>query len=151
MTEIFTIGYEKASLADFIDTLRAAEVKTLIDVRELPQSRRAGFSKNMLAASVGAVGIRYVHLKALGTPKEGRTAHRSRHYDEFWRIVETRMVTPEAKSALAEAAEIAKAEASCLMCFEADWHICHRARVVEALEREHGFSVHHLAVEPKFI
>ncbi len=55
-----------------IATLTTAGVELLIDVRERPQSRRAGFSKRMLAASAEAHGIAYVHLKALGTPPEGR-------------------------------------------------------------------------------
>jgi uncharacterized protein (DUF488 family) len=151
MMEIFTIGYEKASLGDFIETLRSAEVAMVIDVRDLPLSRRAGFSKRQLAASLEEAGIGYRHLKALGTPKEGRTAHRTRHYGQFWEIVATQLATEPAKAALAEAATIAERQPTCLMCFEADWKICHRARIIELLDREHGLTVRHLSVEPRFI
>ena len=64
---LYLIGYEKSGLAEFLATLGAAGVKTLVDVRDLPLSRRAGFSKRQLQAAVEAAGMRYVHLRALGT------------------------------------------------------------------------------------
>src|SRR5216684_4644536 len=71
---LYSIGYEKARLADVVATLAASGVATLIDVRDRPISRRPGFSKHQLAAAVEAAGIRYLHLQALGTPPEGREA-----------------------------------------------------------------------------
>ena len=71
---IFTIGYEATTMADFLSALTGAGVQRVIDVRALPLSRRPGFSKSSLAAALNEVGIDYVHLKALGTPKEGRDA-----------------------------------------------------------------------------
>src|SRR6266567_1180227 len=78
---MFTIGYEKARLADVITTLTAAGVAILIDVRDRPISRRPGFSKRQLAAAVEEAGMRYVHLQPLGTPPEGRLAGRQREWD----------------------------------------------------------------------
>jgi uncharacterized protein (DUF488 family) len=144
---LFTIGYEKARLADVIATLAAAGVATLIDVRDRPISRRPGFSKNQLAAGLAEAGIGYVGLKALGTPPEGRLANRQRQWDRFWHIVDDRLATAEAQHALSEAAAIARSAPSCLLCYEADWHICHRARVADMLAARHGFSVNHLAVD----
>ena len=115
--EICTIGYEKAGLADFIATLRDAAVEMVIDIRELPQSRRAGFSKRQLAASLEEAGIGYTHLKALGTPKEGRVAHRSRDQARFWQIVAEQLATEPAQAALVEAVDIARRQKSCLVCF----------------------------------
>ena len=86
--EIWTIGYEKAAQSDVIAALTRAGITTVLDVRDRPQSRRAGFSKSSLAASLLAAGIGYVHLKPLGTPKEGRVAHHSGDQATFWRIVE---------------------------------------------------------------
>ena len=68
MSRIWTIGYERVGVPDFIASLKAANVKTLVDVREVPLSRRAGFSKNVLAASLAGAGIGYIHMKVLGTP-----------------------------------------------------------------------------------
>src|SRR5580700_3500769 len=119
--ELFSIGYEKARQADLIATLRAASVKTLIDVRDRPQSRRPGFSKNQLAAALDEAGIRYVGLKALGTPPEGREANHKHDWDRFWRIVDDKLATAEAEHALQEAASIASKTPTCLLCYEADW------------------------------
>jgi uncharacterized protein (DUF488 family) len=138
--DIWTIGYEKAAQSDVIAALERAGIKTVLDVRDRPQSRRAGFSKTSLAASLQAAGIGYVHLKPLGTPKEGRIAHHAGDQATFWRIVDEQLATPEALQAMEEAAARASQERCCLLCYEADWRHCHRARVVERL----GAEPHHL-------
>ena len=65
---IFTIGYEGATVGEFLAALQDAGVERVIDVRALPLSRRPGFSKSPLGAALEEAGIDYVHLKALGTP-----------------------------------------------------------------------------------
>jgi uncharacterized protein (DUF488 family) len=142
---LFSIGYEKTAAKDVIATLRDAGVRTLIDVRDRPISRRAGFSKRQLAASLEEAGITYVHLRALGTPPEGREANHKRQWDRFWSIVDAKLATPEAEMDLQRAAEIARATPSCLLCYEADWHICHRSRVADILQEREGFPITHLA------
>jgi uncharacterized protein (DUF488 family) len=141
---IWTIGYERASLDSVVGALRGAGVQTLLDVRELPLSRRAGFSKSPLRAALNEAGIGYVHLKGLGTPAEGRLAARRHDHARFWEIVERRMDTPEAEADLHRAAEIARTERACLLCFEADPHVCHRLRVAQGLTERFGFAVEHL-------
>jgi uncharacterized protein (DUF488 family) len=141
---LFTIGYEKALLRDVIATLNAAGVATLLDVRDRPISRRPGFSKRQLAAAVEDAGMRYVHLAALGTPPEGRLANRRREWERFWGIVEEKLGRPEAEIDLYQAAEIAEAVPSCLLCYEADWQVCHRRRIAEILAERHGFGIRHL-------
>jgi uncharacterized protein (DUF488 family) len=143
---LYSIGYEKARLADVIAALQEAGVATLIDVRDRPQSRRPGFSKNQLAAGLEEAGIRYVGLRALGTPPEGREANRKREWEKFWRIVDDKLATAEAEHALHEAAAIAAESPSCLLCYEADWRICHRSRVGAILAERHGFAVRHLTL-----
>jgi len=145
-TTLYTIGYEKARLADVVVTLTAAGVATLIDVRERPISRRPGFSRRQLEAAIEEAGMRYLSLRALGTPPEGREANRRREWDRFWHIVKARLASPEAELALHEAGVTAQQSASCLLCYEADWHICHRSRVAELLAEQHGFAVDHLIV-----
>lgn len=145
---LYTIGYEKALLEDVVATLAAAGVSALLDVRDRPISRRPGFSKRQLATAVEDAGMRYVHLQALGTPPEGRLANRRREWDRFWGIVEEKLSRPEAERALNEAAEMARAAPSCLLCYEADWRICHRRRIAEMLAGRHGFEVCHLTVVP---
>jgi uncharacterized protein (DUF488 family) len=143
---LYSIGYEKALLTDVLATLTGAGVATLIDVRDRPISRRPGFSKRQLAAAIEDAGMRYVHLAALGTPPEGRLANRRRDWGQFWRIVEEKLAYPEAELDLQRAAEIAWSAPSCLLCYEADWHVCHRRRIAEILAQRHGFELRHLAV-----
>jgi uncharacterized protein (DUF488 family) len=143
---LYSIGYEKARLADVVATLAASGIATLIDVRDRPISRRPGFSKHQLAAAVEAAGIGYLHLQALGTPPEGREAGRRREWPRFWGIVEAKLASAEAELALQQAAAVAQEAPSCLLCYEADWRVCHRRRVAEILGERHGFTVQHLSV-----
>jgi uncharacterized protein (DUF488 family) len=145
MPSLFTIGYEKASQAEVLAALQQAGVARVIDVRDRPLSRRAGFSKRQLEAGLQAAGLGYVHLQALGTPPEGREANRGRDWPRFWRIVEEKLATAEAEDALATAAALAAESPSCLLCYEADWRICHRRRVAERLAERHAFTIEHLA------
>jgi uncharacterized protein (DUF488 family) len=146
---LYTIGYEKARLADVVSALLAVGVMTLIDVRDRPISRRPGFSKRQLAAAVEEAGIDYVGLRALGTPPEGRAAGRARQWDRFWGIVENKLASAEAELALLQAAEIARPGPACLLCYEADWRQCHRRRVAEILADRHDLTLRHLsALEP---
>jgi uncharacterized protein (DUF488 family) len=142
---VSTIGYERASQTEVLAALADAGIKTLIDVRDRPQSRRAGFSKRQLQASVEAAGMSYVHLQALGTPPEGREANRAKKWEVFWRIVEKKLGTAEAEFALAQAAKLAGQAPACLLCYEADWQICHRKRVAELLAERDGFKIRHLS------
>lgn len=148
---IWTIGYEAAGFASFLATLRHADIAMVIDVRDLPLSRRAGFSKRILAASLAAEAIGYTHLKGLGTPKNGRIAARRGDYPLFWAIVEERLRTPEAERDLHHAAAIARHQRSALLCFEADPQVCHRRRVAEVLRQRFAFHVEHLRVAPALI
>ena len=143
-----TIGYEKASQAEVLAALGAAGVRRVLDVRDRPLSRRAGFSKRQLQAGLEQHGIEYVHLQALGTPPEGREANHKRQWQRFWQIVEAKLATPEAEHDLARAAALASETPSCLLCYEADWQICHRRRVAEMLAVRHGFTLRHLAITP---
>lgn len=143
---LFTIGYEGAAWAPFLAALEAQGVRQVIDVRQLPLSRRPGFSKSPLAAGLAAAGIEYVHLRALGTPPEGRAANKRREWARFWAIVDNSLASLEAAHALAHAAALAASRRSCLLCYERDPCICHRLRVGEHLRDHHGFTLHHLQV-----
>ena len=146
MSRLWTIGYEKVGVADFVAALKAAQIETLLDIRELPNSRRAGFSKNMLAANLEKAGIGYRHMKALGTPKAGRDAAKKGDTATMHTIFEAKLASPESQLALREAADLAKGARVCLMCLEHDWHVCHRAIVAKRLEK-FGFTATHIASE----
>ena len=133
-TQFFDIGYERATQAAVIDALKAAGVKTLVDVRDVANSRRAGFAKKALAAGLDEAGIAYIHLRALGTPKAGRQANRAGHMEDFWNIYEQAFEQPEAQLALQECAELCGKAPTALLCFCADGKKCHRHRIAQALE-----------------
>ena len=129
----FTVGYERTTLAGLIAALEEHGVKRVIDTRDVANSRRAGFSKKLLAASLDDHGIGYIHLRALGTPKAGRIANRAGRMDEFRKIYEASFQRPEAQLALLEAEELCRAQATALLCFCGDERKCHRHIIAEAL------------------
>jgi uncharacterized protein (DUF488 family) len=139
-----TIGYEGAPLAGVLDRLLGAGVDLLIDVRAVASSRRAGFSKTLLAASLEEAGIGYRHLRDLGTPKPGRVAARAGRTEEMRRIFEAHLLTTAAALALEEAAALSGTRRACLLCFEEDWRCCHRAIVADRLHERSGIPVVHL-------
>jgi uncharacterized protein (DUF488 family) len=138
--EILTIGYEKATPATLVAALRAAGVKRLVDVRALASSRRPGFAKTALSAALEEAGIGYLHLRALGTPAEGRQAARSGKPEAMRRIFAAHLQGTEAQAALANLADLARRDRVCLLCLEADPRHCHRTLVAEAV----GLPVTHL-------
>ena len=77
MIPLFTIGYQQVTASAFLDELARAKIALLADVRAVAASRRPGFSKRQLAAGLDECHIRYLHLRGLGTPKEGRLAARA--------------------------------------------------------------------------
>src|SRR5688500_5314286 len=123
---IFTIGYEGVTQAELIAALKAAGVERVIDVRAVPLSRKPGFSKNVLAAGLRDAGIDYVHLKALGTPAEGREAARKGQWEVFARVYAAQLDTPEAAAEAVRMTALAEERPSALLCFERDPANCHR-------------------------
>jgi uncharacterized protein (DUF488 family) len=131
--KIFTIGYEATTMPDFIGTLAAAGVERVIDVRALPLSRRPGFSKTSLAASLGEAGIGYVHLKALGTPKAGRDAAKKGDVATLAAVYEAQLELPEAQAQAAIMLGLAAEKPSALLCYERDPCHCHRTLLLDAV------------------
>jgi len=130
--KIFTIGYEQTTMADFVAALTAAGVAQVIDVRALPLSRRPGFSKNILAASLKEYGIGYVHLKSLGTPKPGRDAAKKGDVKTLEAVYEVQLGLPEAQLQAAQMRALAAEKPSALLCYERDPSHCHRTLLLAA-------------------
>lgn len=143
---VATIGYEKASLADFIGTLKLGKIELLVDVRDRAQSRRAGFSKSALSNALRDAGIGYVHMRELGDPKEGREAARRGDFAAFRAIFTEVMASDAAKEAIAKLEELASDSEICLMCYERDQTTCHRKIVSDRLEERLGRKARHLGV-----
>lgn len=146
MPWLATIGYEGAALDDFFATLRDVNVTLLIDIRQIPASRRPGFSKIRLREAAEGAGIRYVHLVGLGDPKEGRDAARQGRMAEFRQIFTRHLRTAEAQTDLQIAADLVREGGACLLCYERQPEFCHRSIVAEALTATTGTDVRHLGV-----
>ena len=130
---IFTIGYEGATVGEFVAALQAAGVERVIDVRALPLSRRPGFSKTPLRLALAEVGIEYVHLKALGTPSEGRTAARAGRHQDMARVYAGQLELPEAMAQSGQMLELAREKPTALLCMERDPAHCHRTLLLDAV------------------
>src|SRR6201996_3455263 len=143
--KLFTIGYEQTPAKAVLDELEGAGVKLLVDVRAIASSRRPGFSKSQLAAGLDERGIAYVHLRGLGTPKEGREAARSGHYETLRRIYDAHLRTTQAKEQLDELSALVKASGPiCLLCYERDHAHCHRQWIAEIIEERDGVKIENL-------
>jgi uncharacterized protein (DUF488 family) len=129
---IFTIGYEATTMDEFLAALKKAGVERIIDVRAVPLSRRPGFSKNILAASLKEVGIDYVGLKALGTPKAGRDAAKKGDVATLEAVYDAQLGLPEAQLQAAQMRELAAEKPSALLCFERNPEHCHRTLLLAA-------------------
>ena len=144
--KLFTIGYEKATPDALLAELKRAKVKLLVDTRAVAASRKPGFSKRQLAASLDEVGIAYLHLQKLGTPDDGRQAARAGKLDTLWKIYAKHLLTPDAVEAMDELVSIVKSgQTVCLLCYERDCACCHRSRVAEVVQDRTGIEVVDLA------
>ncbi len=130
---LFTIGYEGATMDEFLSALRGAGVERVIDVRALPLSRRPGFSKTPLRNALAEVGIDYVHLRALGTPADGRAAARAGRQADLERIYAGQLELPEAIAQSAQMVGLAGEKPSALLCYERDPAACHRTLLLSAV------------------
>jgi uncharacterized protein (DUF488 family) len=150
MPPLFTIGYEQAKPDAVLGELKRAKVDLLVDTRAVAASRRPGFSKRQLAASLDEIGIAYLHLQKLGTPSEGREAARSGNIEKLWRIYDKHIKTSEAQEALGELVTLIKSgKQIALLCYCRDPKSCHRSRIVANIKKRTRVKVEDL-IPPLF-
>ena len=143
---LFTAGYEGIDIDTFLERLCDAGVDKVIDVRQYPISRKAGFSKTAFSSQLRAAGIEYEHIRELGCPKPIREQYKSdgdwsRYTHGFRAYIATQTVAVQ--RVVHEASNLD----ACLVCFEADATFCHRRLVAEAgKELDANLRVKHLAV-----
>lgn len=137
-TGLIGVGYQGASLDDFVTGLVTAGVGMLADVRLNPISRRFGFSKTRLSAAVRDAGIDYTHFRALGNPTTNRAGFADveglagRLARRRYRAL---LGADEAHAALQELAVLSDDQLVAVLCFEMDQAVCHRALVIEGVGR----------------
>ena len=143
--KLFTIGYEQTPTQSVLEELERSGVKLLVDVRAVASSRRPGFSKNQLAAGLDERGISYLHLRGLGTPKDGRDAARSGKFDALYKIYARHLKTPQAREELDELSTLVRESGPvCILCYERDHRQCHRQWIAEIIKERDGVKVENL-------
>lgn len=140
---VFTIGYEGLDIDAFMSLLAEHGIDTVVDIRELPLSRKPGFSKKALASVLNLSGLEYVHMVDLGCPKPVRDRYREdgnwkRYTDGFLKHLKTQ------EAAIAELSELAGSSNCALLCYEADFNFCHRSMVAKAVRDYCGADVQHI-------
>ena len=130
MPDLFTIGYEGNAQAAVIKTLLFHDIQSLVDIRELPQSRKPGMSKTGLGIAAADNGIQYTHMRTLGTPRDIRYRRKIDHDQPAFERAYVDYLERQA-DAMHELMQRAFLERCCLLCYEADPRICHRWLVAE--------------------
>ncbi|HEX8304513.1 MAG TPA: DUF488 domain-containing protein [Jatrophihabitans sp.] len=133
-SRLVSLGYEGRSVNDVVAELIRESVTVLVDVRLTPLSRKPGLSKRKLAEALEAAGIRYVHLRALGNPKDNRAQFRAgdpRSHAVFRRLI----AAGEGAQALRRVAQLLDHHTVALLCYERDHHACHRGLIAAELQR----------------
>ena len=135
---VYTAGYESRDIKDFIGRLKKHGISMVIDVREIPASRKSGFSKSALSEHLQSAKIKYLHVKELGSPKTLREKLKEdKNYNfffvEYGKYLKTKLDTVKNLYR-----DIISQELSCIMCFERDPLQCHRKAVAEKIKEIDG-------------
>jgi len=149
MSIVYTIGYEGTDIERFVETLKIVGIDAIADVRDVPLSRKKGFSKNSLQAILQDNRIGYLSFRDLGDPKTGRDAAKAGKYKLFEKIFNDYLKSEKAQSALTNLIHHAQNMKVCLLCFERDYKTCHRYIIAKELQKS-GFEIFNLyADDPK--
>jgi uncharacterized protein (DUF488 family) len=142
-TTMFTIGYEGLDVDAFMSLLAHYGIETVVDVRQMPLSRKPGFSKKTLSSILNMSGREYVHMVDLGCPKPVRDRYR---VDGDWkRYTEAFLIHLKAHvNAITELSELVTSSNCTLICYEADYNYCHRSMVANAVHDYCGVGVKHI-------
>ena len=135
--KLLTIGYEGRDIEEFVSRLKRHRVDRLIDIREIPASRKKGFSKNALKDRLEGEGMEYVHIRELGSPRKIRNKLREDwNYDYFFRKFDEYLA---GNSHLIEQVyTFLSTGVNCLMCFEREPNKCHRQSVAREIKVRDG-------------
>lgn len=132
MVSICTIGYEGFSASAWTAAILAHGIQSVVDVRDLPLSRKRGFSKTELAELLDRVGVDYLHAKPLGNPKQYRDAlHEGLDFEAFADLYGS--LLDGRGDSLQAILDLATERRVCLLCFEEDPDRCHRSLVARRL------------------
>ena len=149
MATLFTIGHSTRTMEELIHALQAHAIKTLVDIRAFPGSRRLPhFNRESLEKALPKAGIEYLWMKELGgrrnriLPDSPNLALRNdsfRNYADY-------MLTPEFDEAMHRLRNLGENSPTACMCAERVYFHCHRMLVSDWLVA-HGHEVRHIDSE----
>jgi uncharacterized protein (DUF488 family) len=146
LATLYTVGHSTRSIEELIEALQAHAIRTLVDIRAFPMSRRLPqFNRESLQTSLPAAGVRYVWMKALGGYRK-KTREDSPHIglrNASFRNYADYMLTAEFENAIAELIALAESSRTAYMCAERVYFRCHRMLVSDWLVA-HGHEVVHI-------
>ncbi len=138
---LFTIGYEGRTIDEYLRCLTIHDVKTLIDVRKNPLSRKHGFSKKGMKKYLESAGIKYLHYPELGIASHLRKSLSDKASYEMLFEQYAKDTLPNQQERLDQVKKITEEHKRvALTCFEADHIMCHRHKVVEAIKSDSKFN-----------
>src|SRR5712691_5023280 len=148
MPKIYSVGHGTRPIEEFVDILRGAGVKVLVDIRSAPGSRRhPQFGQAALGASLADAGMEYVHLRGLGGRRDAApdSPHIALRVDAF-RGYADHMVSADFATDYSRLGAIARERATAFMCAERLWWRCHRRMLSDCLANDRWDVVHLLAI-----
>jgi len=143
---LYTIGHSTRTFTEFLEALQAHSIRTLIDIRSIPMSRRfPHFNRDSLEQSLPENGIRYIWMKELGGRRK-KTLDESPNValrSPSFRNYADHMLSEEFHRAIAELVKMAGQSKTAYMCAERVYFRCHRMLVSDWLVA-HGHEVLHI-------
>ena len=142
MNKIYTIGFTKKTLEDFITRLKKAGVQRIVDIRLNNSSQLAGFAKSPdLEFILKQFEIEYISAKDLAPDKALLDKYREdKNWDTYEVNFKALMNARNAKNTLNEL-QLDK-KVSCFLCSEDKAEKCHRRLVAEMLDK--SYKIVHL-------
>ena len=147
---IFTVGHSTRELETLLALLKQNQVECLVDVRSYPFSRRhPQFNQDSLERTLEAEGIGYHHLKTLGgrrkkqlddSPNDAWEVRGFQNYADY-------MLSDKFKEGIDLLKDLAREDATAIMCAEASPFRCHRRLISDYLVALEGISVIHILDE----
>ncbi|HUS33229.1 MAG TPA: DUF488 domain-containing protein [Kofleriaceae bacterium] len=137
---LFTVGYEGRALDELLAILSAESIDCVIDIRELPLSRRRGFSKTPLGTALRSVGIDYVHMRSAGNPyrREKDSIPRDKLLAKYAKHI------AKAEPIVDDVVKVARGKRAALLCYEHEPADCHRSLLAPRVAAKLKTKVHDL-------
>jgi uncharacterized protein (DUF488 family) len=152
---VYTVGHSTRTIDEFTELLIAAEIRTVVDVRSSPSSRKfPHFSRDRLSRALESIQIRYVYCAALGGHRE-KSKIIPAETNAFWQHQSFHNYADYAMSeafraGLGRLVETSRLSLTAIMCAEAVWWRCHR-RIIADYLISRGISVRHILGPGKIV